>query len=172
MSVLCSESLVERLNEVAREVVVRSGGVLRESWQNRFRFCDRAFKWSRVSESEAITMLVEILREVAGSEFIEDVKVESSGYAIHVHARDCDKGTGIKRLISILGWSGIKTYCIGDSITDLPMRGVCEYLVAVSNSDSRLRNVADYVTSKPSSKGFIEFAMKLLAGELPTKATR
>ncbi len=166
VSPLCSEVFINELSSVAKELIARSGGVLRESWQNAFRLCDRAFKWDRISEDEAVELLLKILRKVSGDRFVGRAVVESSGYAIHIRPSSCDKGVGIKKLLTALGWEAVKTFCIGDSVTDVPMRRVCDCLVAVSNSDDELKSVADYVMSRPSSKGFIEFAEKLLANKL------
>ena len=152
----------EHCDEVskARDIVLKKGSAeILDTWQNPFRFCDKALKW-KGSEEEAIKHVKDLLEE----EGTKNIKVVSSGYAIHLYPSNCNKGTGIKAFIQdyLSGNSDIPVYCIGDADNDVPMRKACTYLVAVSNADESLKNVADYITKSPSSKGFIEFAKKLL----------
>ncbi len=157
LRILCKD---EGALETIRGLILREVGEhILDTWQNMFRFCDRAFKWKGINEYEALRLIEELINmKVPHNELV----VTSSGYAIHIHYRVCDKGEGIKEYLRMSGLHNIKTYCIGDSRTDVPMRKACEVLAAVSNSDEELKRIADIVLSKPSSKGFIEFAQFLI----------
>ena len=151
----------EGCDEVCRayEYVVKVGGnLLVPTWQNLFRLCDKAFKW-RVKEEEAL----EFIRNKLGELGYRDLRVASSGYAIHIIPKECGKDVGMKAVINDLKLHNIPKYCIGDSVTDVPMSKVCDELVAVSNADEELKKVATKVLSKPSSKGFIEYVKELIS---------
>jgi phosphoglycolate phosphatase (TIGR01487 family) len=149
----------ERMKDIAKVLVEKAGGFLVESWQNLFRLCDMALRWRGISEEDALRITQEILKET-GNHWIE---VTTSGYAIHIHPRGCGKDRGIKKMIKILGLSNGNIFCVGDAVSDLPMRRACPKLVAVGNADPELKSVADIVTTKPSGKGFAEFVDKILS---------
>ena len=153
--VVCSGCEVVR--EAVAEVLRYGGGFLRDSWQNRFRLCDRAIKWVG-SEDRALSTVLRALKELG----FRGVKAVSSGYAVHLLPEGCSKDVGMRAIIDSLGLNNSLKYCIGDSETDLPMRSVCDVLVAVGNADRGLKEVADVVTDAPSSRGFMEFASNLL----------
>lgn len=147
---------------IAHKILFREAGhIFRDSWQNMFRICDKALKWTG-DECRALETAREILRKHK----IENLNVVSSGYAIHIHPQNCNKGVGIREFIKELGATNIPTYCIGDAENDLPMRNVCSKLIAVGNADPKLKEFADEVMINPSAKGFIEFAHKLKKGLL------
>jgi len=148
----------------AKELALKEGGdKVIETWQNPFRICDKALKW-KGDEKEAIKYVKELLKRKE----IKDVEAVSSGYAIHLYPRNCNKGLGIKAFLQdyVGNKRNIPVYCIGDADNDVSMREACTKLIAVSNADISLKNVADYVTKFPSSKGFIEVAEKLLRNQL------
>ncbi len=140
----------EELLKLGSDVVVGS-------WQNMFRLCDRSLKW-RVSEEEALRFVRCKLGELG----YRNLVAVSSGYAIHIVPKGCSKDSGMKVVINDLELSNVRKYCIGDSVTDVPMHRVCDELVAVSNADNELKEVANKVLTKPSSKGFIEYAKELM----------
>jgi len=155
---VCSDC---RESEDAKEYLVKnSEGVFRDTWQNMFRLCDKAVKWRGIDGRKALGLAKEIL--LRGGFNLNKLHVSSSGYAIHIHPRGCGKGAGIRAYLKYYGISRDLTYCVGDSATDLPMRGECNVLVAVGNADDELKSVADIVTKNGSSKGFIEFAEHLI----------
>jgi hypothetical protein len=149
----------ENVAEATALILDQLSDYVANSWQNRFRLCDKALKCKEgVSEEETLAKINEFL-EVMG---FKDVKAASSGYAIHLFPKDCGKDIGIAEVMRRLNISKDDTYCIGDAVTDVDMRNVCGTLVAVANADEELKKVADKVTPSPSSKGFIEFAQFLL----------
>lgn len=149
----------EDVKKITKDIVQRAEGFLVESWQNMFRICDTALRWRKLSEDEALRMTRNILAEM-GAGWVEAI---TSGYAIHIHPYGCGKDRGIRRMIQALGLETSNIYCVGDAVSDIPMRKACPKLVAVGNADPELKNVADIVTEKPSGKGFAEFASKLLS---------
>ena len=145
---------------IAHKILLREGKeVFKDTWQNRFRLCDKALKWVG-DECRAVSLAKKIVQ----AHGLRNISVVTSGYAIHIHPDSCSKGRGITAFIKELNAEHLPTYCIGDGENDLPMRKACRKLVAVSNADSKLKEFADEVMSNPSSKGFIEFANKLLKG--------
>ena len=149
----------EEIKEIAKALVQKAEGILEESWQNLFRICDMALKWRGVSVDEALRMARKILRDI-GADWVE---ATTSGYAIHIHPVGCGKDRGIRKMIEVLGFETSNIYCVGDAVSDTPMRKACPRLVAVGNADLELKELADIVTEKPSGKGFAEFAAQLLA---------
>ncbi len=147
------------MKRIVKVLVQRSGGVLEESWQNMFRLCDMALKWRGVPENEALSITQKILN-VIGASWVE---ATTSGYAIHIHPVGCGKDRGIMKMVQVLGLETQNIYCVGDAVSDIPMRRACPKLVAVGNADPELKELADIVTEKPSGKGFAEFAAWLLA---------
>ena len=149
----------EEIKKVAKVLVRKAGGILEESWQNMFRICDMALKWREVPESDALSITRKILAEI-GADWVE---VTTSGYAIHIHPIGCGKDRGIRKMIQVLGLETKNIYCVGDAVSDIPMRRVCPKLVAVGNADTELKELADIITEKPSGRGFAEFAARLIA---------
>ncbi len=149
----------EEIKEITKVLVQEAEGILEESWQNLFRICDMALKWRGASEDEALSATRKILKEI-GADWVE---VTTSGYAIHIHPVGCGKDRGIRKMIQVLGLEIRNIYCVGDAVSDIPMRRACPTLVAVGNADPELKELADIVTEKPSGKGFAEFAAKLIA---------
>ncbi|PUA33231.1 MAG: phosphoglycolate phosphatase [Zestosphaera tikiterensis] len=131
--------------------------IFKDAWQNMFRFCEKALEWVG-DEEEAEAIAKQLVRELN----LNTVEITSSGYALHIHPRNCNKGRGIAEFIKETSSEGLKTICVGDSDVDIPMKNVCSLLVAVGNSDPDLLKVADVITKNPSSKGFIEIAMEIL----------
>jgi phosphoglycolate phosphatase (TIGR01487 family) len=146
----------EAVNKAYR-ILLDEGDEFIDTWQNPFRLCDKALKWVG-DERKAIQKARDILNE----HNLNQVEVVTSGYAIHLHPKGCDKGSGIKAFLNNMGLSKEAAYCIGDGQNDIPMKKACGKLIAVSNADEALKRVADLVTLKPSSKGFIEVAEKIL----------
>ncbi len=150
----------ERVKEVRRFILSAGKGLFTDSWQNTFRICDMALRWVG-DEEKALS----IARDLIAEGGFNDVEVVTSGYAIHIHPRECGKAAGIKRFISELRFKG-EVICVGDGRNDVPMREACDELYAVSNADEELKAIADQTLSKPSSAGFIELAEELLRGTL------
>ncbi len=147
---------------IAHKILLREAShIFRDAWQNMFRICDKALKWT----GDECTAL-QTAKEILSKHGIENLTIVSSGYAIHIHPQNCNKGVGIKEFIKELGITNIPTYCIGDAENDLPMRKACNKLIAVGNADPKLKEYADEVMNDPSAKGFIEFAHKLKKGLL------
>jgi len=155
---VCSEC--EEAENAKEYLVKRAEEVFIDTWQNTFRLCDKAVKWRGISGQKALELAKRIL--IRGGFNLSKLHVSSSGYAIHMHPTECGKGAGIREYLKYYGISRDLTYCVGDSVTDLPMRSECNVLVAVGNADEELKSVADIVTKNYSSRGFIEFATYLI----------
>ncbi len=145
----------------AYKILLDEGDEFLDTWQNPFRLCDKALKWVG-DERKALQKARSILEEHG----IDQVDVVTSGYAIHLYPRGCDKGSGIRAFLESMGLNKEAAYCVGDGQNDVPMRKSCGKLIAVSNADEALKKVADIITLKPSSEGFIEVAENILEGTL------
>lgn len=70
-----------------------------------------------------------------------------------------DKGTGVERILRLLGRDVRGTFAFGDSENDLPLFRVAETCVAMGNAMDVLKEQADYVTGHAAEDG-IEQALR------------
>jgi len=133
----------------ARRVIMETGLVV-DSWQNRFRFVDLAFK--PVQGVSIDYAAEELRRRVAGM----GVTVDSSGLAVHVRDERVDKGVGLAAACRKLGIDLSETAAIGDSDVDLPLFERAGLSVALANATERLKEEASVVVSSGYWRGFLE----------------
>lgn len=132
--------------------------ILRESWQNPFRYVDFAFKLKeRYSWSEAIRLVEELIKI-----HVPDAISTFSGVAIHVKDKNVNKGLGLKIASQILNINPNEFIAIGDSDVDVDMMIKAGLSIAVANASKKAIEVADIITLKPYGEGFIEFSKLLL----------
>lgn len=65
-----------------------------------------------------------------------------------------DKGTGVRRLLALLGISASQAICFGDALNDLPMFGPLGVAVAVANAHPEVIAAADIITAAVDDDGF------------------
>lgn len=143
----------------AREKILKlKGDIIVESWQNRYRIVDLAFrpKPGTLSLEEAYKVIQCLLKDE------KEVRVENSGWAIHVRDASIDKGKGLLVTCLSLGYDVKEAIAIGDSITDLSMFKVAGFSIAVANSPEILKKTASFVTVSSYHEGFIEAANYIL----------
>ena len=150
--------------EAARYVEENYSDCLYPSWQNHFRLHDYAFRVRDECRSRVWEIVDRLRRDIAGRYGF--VKVNFSGYAIHLTPIDASKSLALRKVVGMLGLSMDEVAAIGDSVMDMDMIVEAGLGVAVANADEELRRAADYVTSRPSGEGFIELAEKIIRGEL------
>lgn len=148
----------------AAELVKEELG-LTPSWQNPYREYDLAFV-KKDSSKEELRKLVTQASQILERHGYRNLKVVSSGYALHVMPREADKGQGLLYACKLLGISPSEVVAIGDSETDLELFEKAGISVAVSNADEKAKEKADIVLSKPSGKGFVELAELILSGKI------
>jgi len=152
---LCRSSARE-----AVEVIGRRLG-LEPSWQNKFRVFDHALVVvgkPREYVKELTRRANKLLKELG----YRNLYAFSSGYAIHIHPVEADKGVALRRVVEHMGLDRSVVAAIGDSVLDLPLLREAGVAVAVGDADEELRKVAKLVVRSEAGEGFAEFAEMVL----------
>jgi phosphoglycolate phosphatase (TIGR01487 family) len=92
------------------------------------------------------------------------VRVESSGYSIHIIDEKVTKGTGVLHALDLIDIPPEEVMAFGDSENDISMFEAVGLSVAVSPKEERLTAVADYVTKWTDGDGVFEAVSKILGG--------
>jgi len=146
----------EKALAAKRLVVEKLADYVEESWQNPYRYSDFAFKAKVDIETAARKV-----RELVCSR-MKEMRVYSSGVAIHVGEKSVNKGVGLKKACGLMGLSFSEVVAVGDSEVDESMFKVAGASIAVANAVPRLKALADVVTSCREAEGFIEAANYIL----------
>jgi hypothetical protein len=99
-------------------------------------------------------------------EDFEGVKVNTTGFAIHIYNSGISKGRGLEIACSLLGISIEETVSIGDSENDVEMIERSGLGVAVKNASEVVRESADIVLDKNNGEGILQLVRDLLSGRL------
>ena len=154
---LCENSTREAAEIVEEEL----GDLLEPSWQNRFRLYDYAFTLRRGSR-EDLSVAVEKVKRLLGERGFGWIRVESSGYAVHLRPREASKGRAVVEAARLLGLSRECVLGVGDSATDVDMALEIP-TIAVGNADPRLKERAILVLRNASGRGVVELALAILS---------
>ncbi len=154
---VCSKSTRELISLILEEF----GEELTQSWQNRYREYDYAFR-PKVKSLEVHKELTERIQRFLLSRNITWVKVLSSGFAIHLIPVDAGKDKGLLKALEIIGVGRDYVVGIGDGANDVEMYNAVGLRVAVANADELLKEKADLVLDEPSGKGFAKLARLIL----------
>lgn len=145
---------------ILEDVLKQYSEYVRESWQNLFRIHEFALIIREKYRSDEWRVFNSI------KEYVEKkhsgVRVEYSGYAIHLVPVDVSKGKALRYVAERLGISLRQTICIGDSYMDLDFIKECGLKIAVLNADEDLLRNVDIVLDKPSCYGVVDFIEKTL----------
>lgn len=144
----------------ARDVIINEmSDLLVESWQNRYRYVDFAFKpkSNDIPREEIVRRGRSLLEEKGINAFFED-----SGVAFHVSSKNVSKGNAVLKLCELTNTSIDEVVCIGDGETDISMLEVCPNSVALAHAPQYVKIYAKYVTTKPYSEGFLEAVKKII----------
>ena len=90
------------------------------------------------------------------------VRVESSGYSIHIIDATVTKGTGVKHALNLIDIPIREVMVLGDSENDISMFELAGLSVAVSPKDEALTSMADYVCKWTDGDGVFEAVSKIL----------
>jgi hydroxymethylpyrimidine pyrophosphatase-like HAD family hydrolase len=82
-----------------------------------------------------------------------------------------DKATGLAAALDELGISPRETIGVGDAENDEALLAFCGLSVAVANALPAIRRSAHIVTNGADGRGVTELIDRLLAGDLPSRAT-
>ncbi len=84
------------------------------------------------------------------------VRVEATGFAIHIMGEEHSKMRGVTKAAELLGIDRSDLAAFGDSDNDVEMLNGCGYGVAVANASEAAKRAADYVSKRPHADGVIE----------------
>jgi HAD superfamily hydrolase (TIGR01484 family) len=90
------------------------------------------------------------------------VRVETSGYSIHIIDERVTKGTGVLHALELIDVPPREVLAFGDSENDVSMFEAMGLSVAVNPKDKDLPPVADYVTKWTDGDGVFEAVSKIL----------
>jgi phosphoglycolate phosphatase (TIGR01487 family) len=102
---------------------------------------------------------VDAIREVLKD---HPVRVETSGYSIHIIDQRVTKGSGVLHALDLIDIPPEEVMAFGDSENDITMFEAVGLSVAVSPKDERLTSVADYTTKWTDGDGVFEAVSKVL----------
>jgi phosphoglycolate phosphatase (TIGR01487 family) len=102
---------------------------------------------------------VERIREVLAD---HPVRVESSGYSIHIIDERVTKGTGVLHALGLIDIPPEEVMAFGDSENDITMFEAVGLSVAVNHKDEVLPPHADFVTKWTDGDGVFEAVAKVL----------
>lgn len=145
--------------------------------------------WHALAESDCHTLVIEKFSEaeiefdygecIVSTEALSESEVASllsdiSGWrsivnvdSIMILPPGIDKGTGIRWLQSMGGFSKEKTAGIGDGENDMVMRELCGVFGTPASAVSSLKDVADFVSSEEYSQGTRDFLGFLITNYSP-----
>ncbi|MCI4350170.1 MAG: phosphoglycolate phosphatase [Thermoplasmata archaeon] len=101
---------------------------------------------------EASVPAREVRRHVDRSE----VRVESTGYAIHLIERGCGKLSTLRRALARRGLAPADCLIAGDGDNDVGMLRAAGWALSFAGASERARRAADFVTNAPNARGFVE----------------
>jgi phosphoglycolate phosphatase (TIGR01487 family) len=90
------------------------------------------------------------------------VRVETSGYSIHIIDERVTKGTGVLHALELIDIPPEEVLAFGDNENDITMFEAVGLGVAVSPKDGNLTSVADHVTKYTDGDGVFEAVSKIL----------
>lgn len=89
-------------------------------------------------------------------EFIDELEIYDSGFALHVTDKRVNKGSSLKRLCEKNGINMDNVMAIGDSENDEDFLKEVGVKVAVGNADESLKEISTYVCEKNFGDGVAE----------------
>jgi phosphoglycolate phosphatase len=149
------------VEEVARAVETSLG--LRRLFTDRWRVTEVAFP-------EGGTTHEDVLREVRAHPKGAAVRVERTGFAVHLMDLDCEKLRGVKRALDLIGASLEDAMAIGDSDNDVEMVAAARVGVALADGSAPLKAAADLVTAREAGLGIKEALERYGVARFRTKA--
>lgn len=101
-----------------------------------------------VSTPQAVEALLPVIR----ADFPEVTFTVSKPHFLEAEPKGVNKGSAIRQLSKILGFSPERTMVFGDSLNDISMFDFAGHSVAMANARSEVIQAARYVTEKPNSQ--------------------
>lgn len=122
----------------------------REGVPVRRLFTDR---WRETEVGLEPTVPVRVLaRHLAGY----PVRVEATGFAMHLMSRGAGKLSALARVLEPLGLTISDCLVAGDGDNDVPMLRAAAWALSFPDASARAKRAADYVARRPNADGFVE----------------
>jgi phosphoglycolate phosphatase len=94
--------------------------------------------------------------EVRAHVDLSEVRVESTGYAIHLIERGCGKLSTLRRALARRELTPADCLIAGDGDNDVEMLRAAGWALSFAGASPRAQRAADYVTKAPNARGFVE----------------
>lgn len=143
------EELVKRDEVEAVAAAVEGELALRRLFTDRWRVTEVAFP-------EGPSTFEAVRAAVARHPLAPRVKVERTGFAVHVMNADSAKFRGVSRALELLGLAPQDALSCGDSDNDIEMVRRCRVGVALGDASPRLKAAADFVAGAAAGAGIEE----------------
>jgi hypothetical protein len=143
------EDRVERLCD-RRPALAALRRIRRAGIPVRTLFTDR---WRETEVALEPTVSVRALQRAVGD---LGVRVESTGYAIHLMEAGGGKLAGLRAALGEVGLALEDCLVAGDGDNDVPMLRAAGYSVSFPSASPRARAAADYVARARYARGFVE----------------
>lgn len=118
-------------------------------------FTDR-WRVTEVAYVERPRTLAKVRRALRSEGLDRSVRVERTGFAVHLMDPTHSKFEGVRRALALIGVDPADALAIGDSDNDRSMLAGCGVGVAVGDASPALKRVADFVAKEPMGAGIWE----------------
>ena len=118
------------------------------SHDNMYRLTETVFYKTLARED-----LEEALRDF---EYLDELEIYDSGFALHVTDKRVNKGTSLKYLCERNGINMKNVMAIGDSQNDEDFLKQVGYRIAVGNAEDKLKEISTYTCEKKYGDGLAE----------------
>ncbi|WP_369424170.1 phosphoglycolate phosphatase [Methanooceanicella nereidis] len=90
------------------------------------------------------------------SEKFSDLEIVDTQFALHLKNKNVNKGTGLKKIASIMGLKPENFAAMGDSENDLPMLETAGVSISVGNAAPEIKGISTYVCREKYGEGAAE----------------
>jgi phosphoglycolate phosphatase (TIGR01487 family) len=114
-----------------------------------------------------------VKRAVDEAGFADRVRVERTGFAVHLMAPNHSKFRGVERALSLIEVDPSQALAIGDSDNDISMLAGCGASAALGDATAGLKAAAAFVCSAPGGRGIwqaLEYYDVVVRRKAPTAA--
>ncbi|MBO5060543.1 MAG: HAD family phosphatase [Clostridia bacterium] len=123
--------------------------------------------WKKVILVVSTETIPEIKRVIAESEFYGFYDfMQSSPVYYEILPKGARKGTGLERLVQLIGADKNRVIAVGDNENDISMIKTAAFGIAVANAAESLREIADMVTVSNNESALAKIIDALDSGEI------
>jgi hypothetical protein len=114
------------------------------------------WRLTEVAYPEGPTTLEDVTRVVGEAGLTAAVRIERTGFAVHLMAPESSKFRGVEHALRAMELSPDDVLAVGDSDNDQSMITGCRVGVATGDASQGLKEVADFVAQAPRGAGILE----------------